>query len=894
MAPNRCILLIAFFLYAATLQAAPPICIDNRLVMELVAREPEIVTPTGIAVDRQGRIWVIENNTHQRAASYHGPASDRIRVFADFDANGRPRKVHTFAEGFRDSMGLALGERDAVYLATRSAVHLLRDTVGDGVAHERKIIVRLETSARYPHNGLSGFAFDRLGNLYFGLGENEGLPYKLVGADGSTQSGGGEGGSIYCCRPDGSQLMRIATGFWNPFGLGIDPLGRLFAVDNDPDSRGPCRLLHIVQGGDYGYRYRNGRKGLHPFTAWNGELPGTLPMVAGTGEAPCAVVPYKAHGLPSEYQGKLLVTSWGDHLIERFQLSPRGASFTSQSETVVSGGEDFRPVGMVTGPDGALYISDWVDKSYPVHGKGRIWRLRMKEPSQNVRAEPMPLPAAPEKTDEAKLLHSALSDPSPYARMQALLQLRSRDALASIIPVLADRDPFLVSAALSSLGQPGNVGLLLQHAEDANARVRVGILVALRQTGEPEAHAALPKFLADADPEVRRAAIQWVGEDRLKEFAGLIDAATSRPPVTRELFEASLATRALLGGEKRKPGDEIAGEDYIAKVVQDAQQPPALRAIAMQMLRPDHPGLRMTLLKQLLAGPDSPLRRETVRTLAMRSDDAAQGLLREIAADAEAEPELRSLAVMGLAHSAPSSVATRRILIDLLAQAPMARDVLRSLRETADQPRVRKAIEGWWKNSASPPTGHVAERQEIYQQLAFTLRPAQNTEEAKRLQALLQPRPRNEAQWRSALSGEGDTHAGERLFFHPRGPQCYVCHRVDGRGGAIGPDLSKIGASLSRDKLIDSILNPSKEIAPQFVAWHITTRDGKVRTGLIVEEGPNSTVTVADAQGKLETIHRTAIEERHALPTSIMPANLPELMTRQEFVDLLAFLRDRK
>src|SRR5205085_988451 len=123
---------------------------------------------------------------------------------------------------------------------------------------------------------------------------------------------------------------------------------------------------------------------------------------------------------------------------------------------------------------------------------------------------------------------------------------------------------------------------------------------------------------------------------------------------------------------------------------------------------------------------------------------------------------------------------------------------------------------------------------------------------------------------------------------------CFACHRVDGRGGRIGPDLSRIGRSTSRDKLIESILAPSKEIAPQFVSWQITTRDGRVRTGVIVDEGPHSTITIANAEGKLDVIHRTAIEERHALPTSIMPDNLHELMTRQEFRDLLAFLTARR
>ena len=45
----------------------------------------------------------------------------------------------------------------------------------------------------------------------------------------------------------------------------------------------PCRLIDVVMGGDYGYKFRYGRSGLHPYTAWNGEIPGTLPMVAGTG-----------------------------------------------------------------------------------------------------------------------------------------------------------------------------------------------------------------------------------------------------------------------------------------------------------------------------------------------------------------------------------------------------------------------------------------------------------------------------------------------------------------------------------------------------------------------------------------------------------------------------------
>ena len=101
-------------------------------------------------------------------------------------------------------------------------------------------IIRLDSTGDYPHNGLSGFAFDAQGYVYFGLGENLGVDYRLIGRDGLTFSGGGEGGNIYRCRPDGTKLERIATGFWNPFHMTFGPFGQLFAVDNDPDSRPPA------------------------------------------------------------------------------------------------------------------------------------------------------------------------------------------------------------------------------------------------------------------------------------------------------------------------------------------------------------------------------------------------------------------------------------------------------------------------------------------------------------------------------------------------------------------------------------------------------------------------------------------------------------------------------
>ncbi|MFO0926721.1 MAG: c-type cytochrome [Gemmataceae bacterium] len=152
----------------------------------------------------------------------------------------------------------------------------------------------------------------------------------------------------------------------------------------------------------------------------------------------------------------------------------------------------------------------------------------------------------------------------------------------------------------------------------------------------------------------------------------------------------------------------------------------------------------------------------------------------------------------------------------------------------------------------------------------------------------------SDLEWYARLSSSGDVEAGRRVFFHPGGPGCFRCHRVDGFGENVGPDLSTIGDALSGGRLIESILQPSKEVAPRFTTWRIVTDDGKVRVGAITDEGAHSVITLADSDGKLHRIARHTIEERSAVPTSIMPDKLADRMTPREFTDLIAYLQSRR
>ena len=477
----------------------------------------------------------------------------------------------------------------------------------------------------------------------------------------------------------------------------------------------------------------------------------------------------------------------------------------------------------------------------------------LERPEPEVRAVAIQLPAMSDGSSEKRLREIVQKDKSPLVRMHAILGLSDPEALREVVPLLADKDPFLVSAAINVLGRPAAKKLLLAEIENADPQMRLGVLLALRQSGDAEGRAFLGKFLKDADPEVRRTAIQWVGEERLKDFASQLNASAAQAPTTAALFRALLATNHLLAG--RKPDAEPIDEKFIAQVVQDAEQPATFRVLALQMLRPDHPALSAARLGDLLTNKDTTLRRQAARSLALRGDKDSQELLRKLAENADAESALRADALLGLAPAASGSADVRRLLLSLLERPELRRDALRSLRSSGGEADVAKGVLAWWDKGVMPED----ERRELAAQLLLILKANEAPEVGKRraeLTTIAGPRPKTEAEWTQFLARGGDASAGERVFFHSAGPRCATCHQVDGRGGRIGPELSTIGRALNRERLIESVLAPSKEIAPMFVTWSISTSDGKVHVGVIVDEGPNSTVTVADAQGKLTVLKR--------------------------------------
>ncbi len=134
-----------------------------------------------------------------------------------------------------------------------------------------------------------------------------------------------------------------------------------------------------------------------------------------------------------------------------------------------------------------------------------------------------------------------------------------------------------------------------------------------------------------------------------------------------------------------------------------------------------------------------------------------------------------------------------------------------------------------------------------------------------------------------------DLENGRRMF---AAAGCYACHRFDNQGGMTGPDLTSAGGRYSAHDFLDQIIHPSKVINDQFSSIVVLTEDGQVHTGVVVNlSGDTMTLNtdLSDPNQRV-TIDRTSVEELTISKVSPMPAELLSRMTKDEILDLVAYV----
>ncbi len=145
-----------------------------------------------------------------------------------------------------------------------------------------------------------------------------------------------------------------------------------------------------------------------------------------------------------------------------------------------------------------------------------------------------------------------------------------------------------------------------------------------------------------------------------------------------------------------------------------------------------------------------------------------------------------------------------------------------------------------------------------------------------------------ESTWKPYIPG--DPALGRALFFDTKSKVlCSKCHSVGGEGGRIGPNLDRIASRRAPEYLMESILRPSQDIAPEFESVAVATKNGKVITGIRMNE-TNFSIQLHEENGRFHSFLKRDLEEVKTLKKSLMPENFAEVMTVKELHDLFAFL----
>ncbi len=480
--------------------------------MDVVAQEPAVINPVGLTFSASGVPHVLEwtyQEERGRHLSYEitlkdgstvtvnrmqKDVRDRLKVLQDADGNGVYESAEVIMDDLEIPSSLLLHD-NAYYLS--SLGHVIRRRREQGGWVEQEIVRGL---CGFHHHQASGLTLSPDGWLFITAGDDDNHG---EGSDGSRVNVL-RTGTIVRCRPDGSQLAEHARGFRNPYrDVVFDHYYNMFHVDNDQEDGSKfqgVRLMHVLEGADYGWRLREGTVCCRTDFARGavfGEEPGKMPSMLKTGRgSPAGLLIYQGMQFPDFFRGLLIYPDVYRKMVRAYQIERRGSTFAVTGQFVLMRSEQalFRPCQAVAGPDGAIYIVDWRTDSGGAgqlsgDGKhGRIYRLRWggTDGAAAIALAPRTrwaeLIAGPEAT-----LWETLDSPDFELRRRALEELTRRPGV--------NRQRFVEIALDTNRPGPARAAALGGACRNYN----------------PVVEEALCFLLSDRSPELRRLAAEFLG-----------------------------------------------------------------------------------------------------------------------------------------------------------------------------------------------------------------------------------------------------------------------------------------------------------------------------------------------------------------------------------------------
>ncbi len=913
-----------------------------------VAYEPTIRQPLSLSFDHRGRLWVLQFLQYPNPAGLkpvrqdrylrtvwdrvpepppHGPKGlDRLTILSDPDERGLFRKATDFVSGLNLASGFCLAP-DGVYVAQPPYLLFYPDRDHD------------DRPDGTPDVLLSGFGLDDTHSLVNSL--QWGPDGWLYGAAGSTST----------CRvtdPSGhaKQPIEFQQGLWryhpqtrrfelfsegggNTYGLDFDRTGQALAGTN----WGGFALLHQRQGA-YHIKGFSKHGPLHNPHAY-GYFDHVPYRDFQGGHVTCGGISYQASTFPAAFRDQYVAGNLLSNTVNWHRLTPQLSSFLAEHGGVLLDSHDpwFRPVDVIQGPDGSVYVADWHDRRAahldPVDdwdkSNGRVYRIDYqgwKNPGsfdlrRNSTAE----------------LTTMLGHENVWWRRTARMELQTRKATVPKSGPQPDTfwtnpdsftpdeltDPtareWWVRLALDQTAQPtptverhllalplpaGHHGLLAQYAASAKranpllATAMVARLLPRKELADDPALALLTWWAVEAhlnaEPDkltetVLAAATSNAGATPVFErtvrkllAVGNTDAACRWSAAALRTANPTLITVTVSGVEAALDTGIPQAHSQLAVMLKAAGSDERFLRLLAKCGDADARARAVSVVRDERAKDGDRLKWLTILARSPNPDLDLHGLLTRAKSDPwrmgliaalEAGDSPTTSDALLAVYPQSSPTIRRRIIRALLVRPGWAVALLRG--NAAADLDVEDARAAL---TLSDPTVTQLVEQRFGKVAVAT--PGEKRARIDSLATMLSREP------------TGDPAAGKQVFAR----QCEACHQLHGVGGTVGPDLTSVDRK-SRTTLLTHIVDPSGSIRPEFISHKVERADGRSVSGRVTAQSAESLTVVSWQDGKpvTEVVLRRDVERIEPLAVSLMPEKLLDTLSHADICNLFAFLQ---
>ncbi len=930
--------------------------------VELVASEPNVVSPIALSFDENGRMFVVEMIDYSERRDEH---LGRIRMLEDTDGDGRFDKSTVYAENLAWPTGVICYD-GGIFVAATPDIIYFKDTNVDNKADIRKVV----------YTGF-GTGKERLNVQALLNSLNWGMDNRIHG---STAPNGGIVTNVAV--PSEAPLdlnhrnfsfdprtlkMRPENG-GGQYGMSFDSRGRKFVcsnsdhimtfmydgryADRNPFYTMPPALASIAVDGGAAEVYRISPE--EPWrvirTKWRVSGIATGPIEGGGRSAgyftgATGITIYRGDAFPEDFRDNAFTGDAGGNLVHRKLVLPEGVGVKAQRpadeqkvEFLASKDTWFRPVQFANAPDGTFYVIDMYREtiehpwSLPEqlkkhldlnsgNDRGRIYRIapenfKQRKPLKLAKASIKELVATLQNSNgwhrdaAARLLFErqdksavpalkklARNSKSSLGRMHALHSLEGLSALSEddVLIALNDSDATVREHAVKLSekflrGSAPSKALFAKYdalTKDPSINVRYQLAFTLGETKSPNKVSALRDIITqDLENSWMQAAVLSSLAEGAGEMFTLISADQSKG--SREF----LRQLVLIISAKNNSIEVAQVVDFLANSKDRSLSFSLVRALGDGLERAGSSLAKVGDMKKIftqaaqVAADDQAqetTRVQAIQLLALTSfAESGQALLALLNQNHSQSIQLASVAA--LAHFTEPEVGAELIkhwssftprlrsetLSALLARPERATALLNAI----EQGTIRAT------DLSSPQIKFLKNHRDpnIHKQAAKLFEATTTASQRQDVINAFQP----------ALGLQGDAAHGKIIYME----RCSSCHRLGGEGFVLGPDLVTVQNS-GKEKMLLNLLDPNREVAPQFRAYEVETKDEESFIGLVANETA-TTVTMHQAFGKENVIQRSQIKKLKSQENSLMPEGLESGLKTQDIADLLEYISTAK